>query len=110
MARVCQKECTGEFCINTGERYPVCVDFSATDALPDGESLVSGVVTATNTTDDTDATTIVLDSPATVTIQGDTARFVVMHGGTSGKRYDIELVVTTTTGYTFKDTLCMEAL
>jgi hypothetical protein len=106
----CEIECVEEFCLNPGVRGPVCVDYSDPLALPDGEAPVSGVVTAINLTDDSDATLIVLDNPATVTVSGTDVQFVMQHGGTSGKAYRVELILTTTSGYTYTTYICIKAL
>lgn len=86
------------------ERYPLAVDYRR--SLPPGDSLASGTVTAYNVTDSVDATTVVLDNPATVTISGSSASFVVM-AGSDGKEYRITLSMTTTLGYSLEDDITM---
>jgi hypothetical protein len=68
------------------------VGFDFKSRLPSETSLVSGVVSAVDTDDDSDATSIILVSP-TATISGTRALFA-LQGGVAGKKYKITLLAT----------------
>lgn len=87
------------------ESRPITVEWYG--QLPDGDTISSGSVTAVDTADDADASSDVLDSPATVTVDGTQTSFVVT-GGTSGKTYKYTLTITTSSGHTLVETLTME--
>ena len=85
------------------EYYPVAFEYYG--KLPIGVTLVSGVASAWNLTDNTDATSIVLQS-TTVTIDG-TRALIKIKAGTSGKRYQITSKVTLSSGYQVEDEFYM---
>ena len=72
----------------SSESSPAAFDFK--DRLPSGMSVVSATVSAIDTADGSDATSLVLQSP-TASISGTRAGFIVQNG-TSGKTYKITML------------------
>lgn len=72
------------------ERYKIAIEWS--NKLPSGASLDSGSVSAVDTTDDSDATSVVLAS-STAEISGTQSRAIV-RAGTDGTTYKITFLVT----------------
>jgi hypothetical protein len=81
------------------EKYPIAFEFYG--RLPFNTTLVSGVITARNLTDDLDATSVILQS--TVVIISGTQVRVGVQGGTHGKTYVITLKVTLSDGSILED-------
>ena len=76
------------------EQYPIAISYAG--RLPDGASVVTGTISATDLLDDSDATATVLES-ATLTISGDLAQAFVQ-AGASGHTYRLDFLVTLNPG------------
>lgn len=86
-----------------GESYPIAFEFK--DHLPPGKSLTAGAAVATNTADDSDASSTVLSS-TTATISG-TQAIVTVQAGTAGIKYQIDLTATLSGGGSLEESLLM---
>lgn len=86
------------------EKYLIAVDY--TTELATGETIASVTVTAYEVLTGTNVTSTVIDSTATTTTLGK----AVIKAGTSGKKYKITFVVTTSLGYILEDDLFMIVL
>ncbi len=81
----------------SAEVKPYFYDY--TGGLPDGESLVTAAVTVTEfATPFTDVTSAMLNSSTVVSPRVN----IVLQAGTSGTRYKIRYLMTTTSGYTLE--------
>ena len=78
--------------INKQVAEQITYAFEFKDKLPTGASLASGTLSAIDVSDNSDQSTVVLDS-TTATISGTQARFRAK-AGTDGSKYKITLVAT----------------
>lgn len=85
------------------EQYPIAFDYF--EKLPAGTELSSGIASAVDTSDDSDASNTVLQSTI-ATISGTQARIGVQ-AGTSGKTYQITCKVTLDDGSILEDEATM---
>lgn len=93
----------GSFVKHPSETYPIGIDYAS--AAPTGATLASGVWTATNENDGSDATGTVLLNPTAV-IDGMVAK-VRVQSGTNGVNYRLGLTATFNTGDVLHDDVFM---
>ena len=92
------------FVKHPSETYPIGVDY--TGKAPTGAVLTSGVWSATDQSDNSDATGAVLFS-ATAVIEGGVVAKVRVQSGTNGVSYKLGLTATFDTGDVLHDNLFM---
>jgi hypothetical protein len=79
------------------EKYLIAMDY--TSELSTGETIASATVKCYEVVAGTDVTTTLIDSSSTTTTQAKT----VIKAGTSGKKYKVIFLTTTSLGYIFED-------